>query len=195
MASDFDKLFGDDWRPRENGDEDSSSSPSHDASKNEPSTPHPPSPVDYTSETENRTRRALNEREVKVIGVYMQQEEGATAQHFVLLRDNKTRRVPIWVGQFEAYAISIALEGDDPPRPLTHDLAKIFLEKLGASVERVVIDDLWNETFYARIVLQRTDGGTMEVDCRPSDAIALAVRAHAPIYMAESVLEQTVADK
>ena len=112
-------------------------------------------------------------------------------QHFVLLRDNKGRRAPIWVGQFEAWAISFALEGDAPERPLTHDLFKIMLDRLGASIERVIIDDLWNETFYAKIGVIRPDGETLEIDARPSDAIALALRTRAPIYMAEPVLEAT----
>lgn len=191
MASDFDKLFGDDWNPK---DRDGNSEPSEAEGplpEQSDQTGFPPG-REYTSEIENRVPRSLNEREVKVMGVFKQQEEGSPPQHFVLLRDNKTRRVPIWVGQFEAWAISLALEGEDPVRPYTHDLLKTLIEKLGGSIDRVIIDDLWNETFYAKVTVNKPEGGAIEIDARPSDAIALAVRTKAPIYMAESVLEQSV---
>lgn len=145
-----------------------------------------------SSEDENRTPRSLNEKEVKVMGVYAHQDQGTIANHFVLLRDNRGRRVPIFVGQFEAWAISLALEGDAPDRPFTHDLIRLLLERLDATIERVVIDDLWNETFYAKIGLVKAGGETMDIDARPSDAIALALRVRAPIYMAETVLEATI---
>ena len=125
------------------------------------------------------------------MGVYMHQAE-ATQQHFVLLRDNRGRRVPIWVGHFEAWAITLALEGDAPGRPFTHDLLKIVLDRLDATVERVIIDDLWNETFYAKIGLVRKGGEQIEIDARPSDAVAIALRSRAPIYMAEIVLEAAI---
>lgn len=185
MAGDFDKLFGDDWQPHD--PEQTGESGSLDAS--------PPFPVenkDFTSETENRTPRSLNEKEVKVMNVYAHQEPGMQPQHFVLLKDNRGRRITIYVGQFEAYAIHLALEGDPPERPLTHDLIFSVIERLGATVDRVIIDDLWNETFYAKISLLKHDGGTAEIDARSSDAIAIGIRAHAPIYMAESVIEATV---
>ena len=209
MASDFDKLFGDDWPPH---DAEGESGPAslRGRSGDGPESPGPREggsfgPLmpfmggedgesrsgEYTSENENRAPRSLNEKEVKVMGVYMHQEQKMTPQHFVLLRDNKGRRAPIWVGQFEAWAISFALEGDAPERPMTHDLFKLMLDRLGASIERVIIDDLWNETFYAKIGITKPDGETMEIDARPSDAIALALRTHAPIYMAEFVLEAT----
>ena len=186
MPGDFDKLFGDDWQPPE-FDADGGHMPSF----RESSAGEPPSGEGGTSERENHAPRSLNEKEVKVMGVYMQQDQ-ATSQHFVLLRDNRSRRVPIWVGQFEAWAISFALEGEAPDRPFTHDLIKILLDRLDATVDRVIIDDLWNETFYAKIGLTRKGGETMEIDARPSDAIAIALRFRTPIYMAESVLEATV---
>jgi len=110
----------------------------------------------------------------------------------VLLRDNRARRVVIYVGQFEALAISLAMEGEDPVRPFTHDLTKLIIDKLDATIDRVVIDDLWNEVFYAKITLQKSNGTTVDIDARPSDAIALAIRTKSPIYMAEVVLEQAV---
>ena len=188
MPGDFDKLFGDDWQPSE-FDAESTRLPSFRG----PSPEDGPSTEGNTSEVENRAPRALNEKEVKVMGVYMHQDQSLPSpQHFVLLRDNRGRRVPIWVGQFEAWAISFALEGEAPDRPFTHDLIKILLDRLDANVERVIIDDLWNETFYAKIGLTRPGGEALEIDARPSDAIAIALRSRAPIYMAESVLEATV---
>ena len=195
MASDFDKLFGDDWRPQDAGADDPGVSPSRDGEPSErnlfDSMESRPSDGYFTSETENRFPRSLNEKEVKVDNVYLQQQEGG-GQHFVLLRDNRARRVVIYVGQFEALAISLAMEGEDPVRPFTHDLTKLIVDKLDATIERVIIDDLWNEVFYAKITLQRANGTTVDIDARPSDAIALAIRTKSPIYMAEVVLEQAV---
>ena len=188
MPGDFDKLFGDDWQPPE-FDSESGRLPSF----RESSPGDIPSGEEGTSEVENRAPRSLNEKEVKVMGVYMHQDQNLPSpQHFVLLRDNRGRRVPIWVGQFEAWAISFALEGEAPDRPFTHDLIKILMDRLDATVERVIIDDLWNETFYAKIGLTRPGGETLEIDARPSDAIAIALRSRAPVYMAESVLEATL---
>ncbi len=189
MPGDFDKLFGDDWQPPD-FDPEGGRLPSFQDPASAGGGDTPPAGGD-TSERENRAPRSLNEKEVKVMGVYMQQDQ-STQQHFVLLRDNRSRRVPIWVGQFEAWAISFALEGEAPDRPFTHDLIKILLDRLEATVDRVTIDDLWNETFYAKIGVTRPGGETLEIDARPSDAIAIALRSRAPIYMAESVLEATV---
>lgn len=186
MPGDFDKLFGDDWQPPE-FDADTGRLPFFSGGENGPGVPS----EGGSPEIENRAPHSLNEKEVKVIGVFMQQHE-AVQQHFVLLRDNRGRRVPIWVGQFEVWAITLALEGETPDRPFTHDLIKILLDRLDAKVERVIIDDLWNQTFYAKIGLIRPGGEMLEIDARPSDAIAIALRVRAPIYMAESVLEATM---
>ena len=185
MPGDFDKLFDDDWRPQDSDPDGLSSLRGSNGEENAPT-------GEFTSELENRKPRSLQEKEVKVMGVYAHQDQGTIANHFVLLRDNRGRRVPIFVGQFEAFAISVALEGDSPDRPFTHDLIRLMLERLDATIERVVIDDLWNETFYAKIGLVRASGETMDIDARPSDAIALALRVRAPIYMAENVLEATI---
>ncbi len=179
MPGDFDKLFDDEWRPSDLDSE----VPTRRTGSGE---------GDSTSEMENTRPRSLHEKEVKVMGVFAHQEQGTVANHFVLLRDNRGRRVPIFVGQFEAWAISLALEGDSPDRPFTHDLIKLMLERLDASIDQVIIDDLWNETFYAKIGLTQKNGQSMEIDARPSDAIALALRSRAPIYMAETVLEATI---
>lgn len=192
MPGDFDKLFDDDWRPQDS-DPDGLSSlrDSQSASAGEFMSGEFAS-GESTSEMENTKPRSLNEKEVKVMGVYAHQEQGSAPNHFVLLRDNRGRRVPIFVGQFEAWAISLALEGDTPDRPFTHDLIRLLLERLDATVERIIIDDLWNDTFYAKIGIVKVTGETLELDARPSDAIALALRVRAPIYMAETVLEATI---
>ncbi len=107
----------------------------------------------------------------------------------VLKEIGSNRYLPIWIGPFEADAIAIHLEGVHVARPLTHDLLKSVIHSLGARVAYVVVDDLRNDTFYARIVLE-VNGNRIEVDSRPSDAIALAVRANVPIYVADEVMDQ-----
>ena len=106
------------------------------------------------------------------------------------MRDNRGRELRIYVLRDVALAISLALESETPDRPFTHDLMKNILERLSTRVERVTIDDLWQETFYARITLDHK-GEYLDIDARPSDAIALALRYKAPIYVAEEVLEAT----
>jgi len=134
--------------------------------------------------------RKIEEREVRVVGVYEHQESAAVPPTpFVLLRDNRGRSVLIWIGRFEAGSILMALEGATVERPMTHDLIKNIIDKVGWKVEKVLIDDLFNETYYAKITVAR-NGNAIDIDSRPSDAIAIGLRAKAPIYMAESVLEQ-----
>jgi len=136
-------------------------------------------------EVEARRNREINEKEVKVLGVYEHPRGGA----FVLLRDGRGRTMPIWIGQPEAVSISMALEGGPAPRPMTHDLIRLLLERLGATVEHILVDDLYNNTYYAKIALHQ-NGKALDVDCRPSDAIAVALRLKAPIYVADAVLEE-----
>lgn len=100
-----------------------------------------------------------------------------------------SRRLPIIIGTFEAQAIALELENVKPPRPLTHDLAKSIIDNLGASILEIVITELRDNTFYAKIVLD-VSGLTNDIDARPSDAIALAVRADAPIYVNELVMQE-----
>ena len=100
--------------------------------------------------------------------------------------------LPIWIGVFEANAIALRIEGVEPPRPMTHDLLFSSLESLGAEVERVTISDLRDNTFYAVISLSGSSG-ELQLDARPSDAIALALRARAPIFVLRSVLESASA--
>jgi len=136
-------------------------------------------------EIEARRRRELNEKEVRVVGVYEHPQSGA----FVLLRDTRGRNLPIWIGQPEAYSISMAIDGAAPARPMSHDLMKLLVERLGARIEYVLVDDLYNNVFYAKLAVAQ-NGKELEVDCRPSDAIALGLRFKAPIYVADAVLEE-----
>ena len=113
----------------------------------------------------------------------------------VILRDLESQRfLPIWIGVFEANAIALRLEGVDTPRPMTHDLLRSSLERLGAEIEKIVICDLKEKTFFARIHLS---GGEEDhpvvLDSRPSDALALAVRAECPIFAMTSVLDKAQA--
>lgn len=111
-------------------------------------------------------------------------------QRVVILKDKASDRyLPIWIGPAEADAIAVRLQEVSVARPLTHDLLRSVIDALGAQVSSVVVNDLANDTFYARIVLD-VDGKSMEIDSRPSDAIALAVRVKAPIYAEDAVLEK-----
>jgi bifunctional DNase/RNase len=111
-------------------------------------------------------------------------------QRVVILKEKTAERyLPIWIGPSEADAIAVKLQGVSVPRPLTHDLLKSVISSLGASVSAIVVSDLKNDTFFAKIML-KVDGNTMEVDSRPSDALALAVRTEVPIYADETVLDK-----
>ncbi len=111
-------------------------------------------------------------------------------QRVVILREKDTDRyLPIWIGPAEADAIAVRLQDVSVQRPHTHDLLRNLIEQLGGRVAYIVVNDLSNDTFYARIVLD-VNGETMEVDSRPSDAIALAVRTEAPIYVEDTVLDR-----
>jgi len=113
------------------------------------------------------------------------------SQHrVVVLKEEGTERfLAIWIGPYEADAITIKLQGVEIARPLTHDLLQQGIARLGAKVSHVLVNDLQDDTFYARVVMDR-DGERIELDSRPSDAIALAVRAQAPIFVSESVMER-----
>jgi bifunctional DNase/RNase len=111
----------------------------------------------------------------------------------VILRDEVGQVfLPIWIGVFEANAIALRLENVETPRPMTHDLLRSALEQLGGHIEKVVISDLKENTFYARIHVSR-NGDALEIDARPSDAIALALRTQAPIFVLSPVLEKAQA--
>jgi bifunctional DNase/RNase len=114
----------------------------------------------------------------------------------VILKDMDGKRfLPILIGPFEATAIALALEGAPVPRPLTHDLMRTVFETLDARLEQVVIHDIRESTFFAKLIV-RTNGELQEIDARPSDGIALALRMSAPIYVSDKiVLEESVPDK
>jgi len=111
-------------------------------------------------------------------------------QRVVILKEKEANRyLPIWIGPAEADAIAVKLQNVELARPLTHDLLQSVITTLGASVNFIVVNELQNDTFYAKLSLS-VDGMRVEVDSRPSDALALAVRAKAPIYTEESVLDK-----
>jgi len=113
-----------------------------------------------------------------------------TGQHVVILKEKGAERyLPIWIGVYEANAIALKITGITPDRPITHDLLASTLGQLEIGLSRIVVTSLANDVFYARIHL-RQDGRELDVDARPSDAIALAVRMECPIFVADEVLEK-----
>ncbi len=128
------------------------------------------------------------EREFKIKGLMM---DPITNSPIVILQDvERNTLLPIWVGIFEANAIALQIERVDTPRPMTHDLLKNVLNHFDAEVERIVVTELKDNTFYAVIHLHR-GGQPMIIDSRPSDAIALALRTDAPIFVTESVIQNS----
>lgn len=125
--------------------------------------------------------------EVKVVNVAI--DVNSKMPVVILKEKSGGKKLPIWIGLFEAQAIALALQDLKPPRPLTHDLTKHLIEKLKGKIEKVVISDLKNNTFYARIMM-RKNGEALDIDSRPSDAIALALRFKVPIYIDEIVLDK-----
>jgi len=135
--------------------------------------------------SEDLPANGLVEMVVESVRVHM-----LSSRHVVILKENeRDRYLPIWIGPWEASAIAMKLQGLTPERPLTHDLFAAALEGLGARVDRVIISALAEETFHARLLLEH-DGQVVEVDSRPSDALALAVRAGGRIFASEAVLDQ-----
>ena len=112
------------------------------------------------------------------------------SQHrVVVLRESDSNRyLPIWIGPFEADAITIQLQDVQVARPLTHDLLKSVIDKMGAKISHVMVSELKNDTFFARIVMD-VEGKSTEIDARPSDAIALAVRVNVPLFVADKVMD------
>ena len=127
----------------------------------------------------------MREMVVESVRVHM-----LSSQHVVILREaERERYLPIWIGSWEAQSIAMKLQGVEAERPLTHDLLASILDELDVTVERIVVSDLADETYRARIVLGH-GGEDHEIDARPSDAIALAVRVSVPIYATEAVLDR-----
>jgi bifunctional DNase/RNase len=131
------------------------------------------------------SRESSEEIEVQIRGV----EIDSSARPVVLLEDeDRERALPIWIGTSEAQAIAMEMQGIEPERPLTHDLFKNTLDVAGIGLDKIVIEGLRDGVYYARIHLT-VNGDTLEVDSRPSDAIALAVRFHKPVFVAPSLFD------
>jgi len=127
------------------------------------------------------------EIEVKIRALMMDPNSGTP---IIILKDiNSETMLPIWVGAYEANAIALEIEKIAPPRPMTHDLLRNLIVELGLKVERVVVTSLRENTFYAVIELTADDGELMRLDSRPSDAIALALRADCPIFVDLEVIQ------
>jgi bifunctional DNase/RNase len=122
--------------------------------------------------------------QVDILGLSTSPSSGG-AYALILKEVNGPRRLPIIIGAFEAQSIALEMEGIKPPRPLTHDLMKTIIDSLGVGLTDVFINDLRDGTFYARLSLD-----SQEIDSRPSDAIALAVRFGVPIYVADKVMDE-----
>lgn len=135
------------------------------------------------------------EIEVKIRGLMMDPGSGTP---IIILKDiNSETMLPIWVGAYEANAIALEIEKILPQRPMTHDLLRNVITEMGAFVERVVVTALRDNTFFAVVVLKNGSGDSIQIDARPSDAIALALRADCPIFVNEEVVRasrNTVAD-
>jgi hypothetical protein len=135
----------------------------------------------------NEAPVGMSEMVVESVRVHM-----LSSQHVVILKDidpDRERYLPIWIGPWEANAIAMKLQGLTPERPLTHDLFSATLDELGARITRIIVSDLSEETFRARLIIEQ-DGRALELDARPSDAIALAIRAEVPIFATDSVLDR-----
>ena len=158
-----------------------------------------PDEGDEGPENENLQPRPLREKKVEVLGLWRAAPGGddtRLTESVLLLRDSRGRRLPIEIGAFETMAIHYALQGTPSERPLTHELTRLLVEQLGGTIERVVIDDVWEKTFYAKVEIAAPGGkSALSIDSRPSDAIALALRADAPIYVAEDVLVSSAHDE
>ncbi|HEY0544503.1 MAG TPA: bifunctional nuclease family protein [Pyrinomonadaceae bacterium] len=135
------------------------------------------------------------EIEVKIRALMMDPNSGTP---IIILKDvNSETMLPIWVGAYEANAIALEIEKVTPQRPMTHDLLRNLIVEMGSSVERVVVTELRDNTFFAMIEMRQSDGTLVLLDSRPSDAIALALRADCPIYVDAEVIRasrNTIAD-
>lgn len=127
------------------------------------------------------------EIEVKIRGLMMDPSSGTP---IIILKDvNSETMLPIWVGAYEANAIALEIEKIAPQRPMTHDLLRNVILEMGANVERVVVTELRDNTFFALIIMKDRGGDAVLIDARPSDAIALALRVDCPIFVNEEVIQ------
>ena len=130
------------------------------------------------------------EIEVKIRALMMDPNSGTP---IIILKDVQSdTMLPIWVGAYEANAIALEIEKIAPPRPMTHDLLRNLIRQMGAEVERVVVTNLQDNTFFAEIEMRNSEGDRMVLDSRPSDAIALALRTDCPIYVNVEVIKASL---
>ena len=141
--------------------------------------------IERVSEEREAIRRQLA---VEIRGLIM--DPVSNTPIVILKKPDENLFLPIWIGVFEANAIALELEGVQTPRPMTHDLLRGMVDALGAHVEGIVVHSLVENTFHAKVQIRATDNRLVEVDARPSDAIALALRCHAPIKVAETVFSE-----
>src|SRR5688572_33385313 len=135
----------------------------------------------------NRSNRSFMHVEMRIKGLML---DPITNMPIVILSDLDGQRIlPIWVGFFEANAIALQMENVTTPRPMTHDLLKNVIAGLNANVQKIVVNNLWDNTFYALVFIE-TNGETVAIDSRPSDAIALALRMKSPIFVEEEVINK-----
>jgi uncharacterized protein len=143
------------------------------------------------SESESGQYHQIEDASMQEMVIYGVSFDMVGKQPIVLLKTTEGNKfLPIWIGHPEAAAILMKLQGANTPRPMTHDLVTDLLEKLEARVTRIAVTELQDNTFYALITVA-IDGSEIEIDSRPSDAIALAVRSGAPIFAADSVIEES----
>jgi len=147
----------------------------------------PPAFFPYGEEPEGEPETKVDLIECQIEGVFAAEHNGVISR-FVLLTDG-VRKLPISIGPFEAQAIQLILEGTRPDRPLTHDLFRNVLDRMEGSLDRVAIDDFWNGVYYAKLYIRHGEE-EFEIDSRPSDAIALAMRFDAPIYVSDAILDR-----
>lgn len=126
--------------------------------------------------------------EMELVRIRIDEKRGD--QVIVLKEKGGRRQLPIVIGIIEATAIKMKVSGFQPPRPLTHDLLNNLIKDLGAKLEKIVVEKLENNIFYAKLIIKKSDGEIVEVDARPSDSIALALRAGAPLFVEEKVLDR-----
>lgn len=129
----------------------------------------------------------MHKVQVEILGLSSSPSTGG-AYALLLKETYGIRRLPIIIGQFEAQSIALEMEGIKPPRPLTHDLLRNVIENLGGTISEIIIDELRDNTFFAKIKLE-VSSMTNDIDSRPSDAIALAVRTGSPLFVAEEVMK------
>ena len=129
----------------------------------------------------------MHKVQVEILGLSSSPSTGG-AYALLLKETYGVRRLPIIIGQFEAQSIALEMEGIKPPRPLTHDLLRNVIENLGGTISEIIIDELRDNTFFAKIKLE-VSSMTNDIDSRPSDAIALAVRTGSPLFVAEEVMK------